>query len=564
MKRKSISKDLSIVFVGLLCIPLFIPTTFNTTVLLSENNPMTHTINSHNNSLFEAHRFPQGYQEKSFSSEPCETIDVQNSIKEEPINTVTLNKGPMDSPWPMYSHDVRHTGLSPYSTADNPLTEKWRFPLSTDCFYAGFILDANGVIYGGSTYIYAIYSNGTMKWAYPTYGIIESTPAIDENGVIYIGTIWANTNYLHAIYSNNGTLKWAYPVGNDIDSSPSIGSDGTIYFTDWSGYVHAVNPDGTRKWVYHTNNVVTSSPAIGNDGTIYIGSHDDYVYAFYPNGTVKWQYQTGNWVHASPTIGPDGTVYIGSDDGYLYALNPSNGSMIWRCSVGYTWCSPALGIDGTLYLGTWNMDFFAINPNGTIKWIYNAPGRIWFGSSATVSSDGTIFFGTTKQDGGSGALIALNPDGTERFQNNYGFYATSPAIGEDGTVYAASFDYEGMIGHLHAFGPGEPKKIEIQSPEPGKLYLFGNNIGSTPRNNTIILGSVKVKVQVYSEDQIVSVHFYVDGSDQYNVTKPPYEWRMNHRYGDLFPLKHTITVTGFYKGSYSWSESIDVMYFHLL
>jgi len=550
MNQKGLAVGLILLFIVSIVTPMVIGNKTNSTEKYNKYN-------------LDAHRFPQGYQEKSFSSEPCETIDVQNSIKEEPINTVTLNKGPMDSPWPMYNHDVRHTGLSPYSTADNPLTEKWRFPLSTDCFYAGFILDANGVIYGGSHNIYAIYPNGTEKWRYHA-GVIESTPALDENGIIYIGTIWEWTNYLHAIYSNNGTLKWAYPVGNDIDSSPSIGSDGTIYFTDWSGYVHAVNPDGTRKWVYHTNNVVTSSPAIGNDGTIYIGSHDDYVYAFYPNGTVKWQYQTGNWVHASPTIGPDGTIYIGSDDRYLYALNPESGSMIWRCNIGFTWCSPTLGPDGTIYLGVWEMKFYAIYPNGTIKWTYNAPGRIWFGSSATVSSDGTIFFGTTKQDGGSGALIALNPDGTERFQNNYGFYATSPAIGEDSTVYAASFDYEGMIGHLHAFGSGEPKKIEIQSPEPGKLYLFGNNIGSTPRNNTIILGSVKVKVHVYSEDQIESVHFYVDGTDQYNLTKPPFEWRMNNRYGDLFPLKHTITATGYYKGGYSWSEFIDVMYFHLL
>lgn len=565
MKRKSISKDLSIVFVGFLCIPLFIATTFNTTVLSSGNNPIAHDINDHNNSLSELHRFPEGYLGKSFISEPCETTDIPNSVKEKSANPVPLNGEPMDSPWPMYSHDVRHTGLSPYSTADNPLTEKWRFPLSWSSFYAGFILDTNGVIYGGSAYIYAIYSNGTMKWAYPTYDIIESTPAIDENGVIYIGTIWGMPNYLHAIYSNNGTLKWIYPVGsNDIDSSPVIGADGTIYFADWSGYVHAVNPNGTRKWIYHTNNVVTSSPAIGNDGTIYIGSHDDYVYAFYPNGTVKWQYQTGNWVHASPAIGSDGTIYIGSDDGYLYALNPENGSMIWQSSIGSSWCSPTLGPDGTIYLGVWEMKFYAIYPNGTIKWTYNAPGRIWFGSSATVSSDGTIFFGTTEQDGGSGTLIALNPDGTERFQNNYGYYATSPAIGEDGTVYAATFNHEEHNGYLHAFGSGEPKKIVIEQPEPGKLYLFGLGVSKTISGNTVIFGSVKVKVYVYSEAEIESVHFYVDGTDQYFVTEPPFEWRMNRRYGNSFLSKHTIMVTGYYEGGISWSESIDVMYFHLL
>ncbi|MBE3121776.1 MAG: PQQ-like beta-propeller repeat protein [Thermoplasmata archaeon] len=492
MKRKSISKDLSIVFVGLLCIPLFIPTTFNTTVLSSENNPMAHTINSHNNSLSELHRFPEGYLGKSFISEPCETAAVQNPIKEKPINPLPLNGGPMDSPWPMYSHDVRHTGLSPYSTVENPLTEKWRFLLSWDSFYSGPILDCSGTIICGADVLYGIYPNGTEKWRYNPGRTIESTP-IDENGVIYFGTIWGQPNYLHAIYSNNGTQKWVYAVGNSITSSPAIGSDGTIYFADWSGYVRAVSPNGTQKWAYHTGDVITSSPAIGNDGTIYIGSHDDYVYAFYPNGTVKWQYQTGNWVHASPTIGSDGTIYIGSDDGYLYALNPENGSMIWRCNIGYTWCSPTLGPDGTIYLGVWEMKFYAIYPNGTIKWTYNAPGRIWFGSSATVSSDGTIFFGTTKQDGGSGALIALNPDGTERFKNTYGYFATSPAIGDDGTVYAASFNYAGMIGHLHAFGsldPNAPIAPTITGQTNGKIkktYTYTFTSTSPLENNIYYL-----------------------------------------------------------------------------
>jgi PQQ-like domain len=174
---------------------------------VSKINPMDHAINDYNNSLSEAHRFPEGYYDKSFAGEPYKTPDTQSSIKEEPTNPAPLNRGPRDSPWPMYSHDVHHTGLSPYSTANNPLIEKWRFPLSWSSFYTGFILDANGIIYGGPDYVFAIFQNGTEKWRFNTYNPIESTPAIDENGVLYVGTIWGMPNYLYAIYSNNGTLK---------------------------------------------------------------------------------------------------------------------------------------------------------------------------------------------------------------------------------------------------------------------------------------------------------------------------------------------------------------------
>ena len=41
---------------------------------------------------------------------------------------VTMSDGPMDSAWSMQSHDVHHTGRSPYETGNNPDgLEKWRF-----------------------------------------------------------------------------------------------------------------------------------------------------------------------------------------------------------------------------------------------------------------------------------------------------------------------------------------------------------------------------------------------------------------------------------------------------
>jgi outer membrane protein assembly factor BamB len=491
---------------------------------------------------------------------------------EQAVNVVSKSSGDglMNSSWPMYCHDIKHTGRSPYNTSENPMKELWRYSVYGYSSHCAPVLDAEGTIYVADSHICAIYPNGTLKWKFIYGSPVEGCPAIDEQrGVLYYGIEWDSPNYLYALYLTNGSTKWKYQAYGDVDSSPAIDDDGVIYFGDWHGFVHAVYPNGTRKWIYHVNktgDVITSSPAIGDDGTIYIGCHDNYFYAFYPNGTIKWRFQTGSWVHASPTIGPDGTIYIGSDDNYLYALNPENGSMIWRCSIGGTWCSPALGSDGTLYLGTWQKNFYAIRPNGTIKWTYQAPGRIWFGASAALSNDGILYFGTTWMDGGEGAFVALNAsDGHQRFIDYYGWYTTSPAIAYDGTVYAVSTDIDSFYGILHAFGSGEPKKIEIQQPEKGKLYFFGLGMYNTLLGITVIIGSVPVKVNVYSVNEIESVHFYIDGTDYYNRTTSPFRWRMNHRYGDSFlSILHTLTVTAYYKGGCSWTESMDVMYFHLL
>ena len=548
LNRKGLAIGLILLFIVSIVVPMVI------------GNP-THSTETYNKYNLDAHRFPEGYPKKSLPYGSGETTAVQNTVKEELVNPVTLNGGLMNSSWPMYCHDVRHTGRSPYSTSNNFGNEKWYFPMVQGASGSP-VIDKDGTIYIGGHEFYAIYSNGTLKWKYDVPMYIEMAPAIDENGIIYMGTVDAIPNYLYALYPN-GTLYWKYWTGNlDIYSSPAIGYDGTIYFGcggDYPaiGYINALYPNGTLRWRFQTNPVVYSAPAIGIDGTIYCGSHDNGLYALYSNnGTIKWRFGTGGWIRTAPCIANDGTIYCVSLDNYLYAVYP-NGTMKWRTNVG-AGTSPTIGQDGTIYAGYDHL--YAINPiNGSVKWIFNpGPGRTIRGATPCNSVDGTIYFGTF--DGGE--LVAVNSNGAEKWRKNIGTCDSAPAIAEDGTIYTGT-SYEGG-GGLLAFGPGEPKKIEIQQPEPGKLYLFGNNIGSTPRNNTIILSSVKVKVHVYSEDQIESVHFYIDGTDQYNVTKPPFEWTMNRRYGKLFPLVHTITVTAFYKGGCQWSESIDVLYFHFL
>jgi len=383
--------------------------------------------------------------------------------------------GPIDSAWPMYCHDVRHTGRSPYSTVDNTGIEKWRF----DTKYAvdgSPVIDSDETIYVGSENLFALYPNGTLKWKYVLLGRIESAPAIDENGIIYVGTIWAMPNYLYAIYSNNGTLKWKYQVGEDIFTSPAIGDDGTIYFGDTKHYIYALYPNGTLRWRYETSNEIYSSPAIGDDGTVYCGSDDGNLYALYPNnGTVKWYYHTGDWVGRGPSIADDGTIYFGSWDGYLYAVHP-NGTLKWKTGGNLVSTTPVTAQDGTIYVG--NRYLSAIYPNnGSVKWTFDpGPQETIRGGNPCISADGTIFFGTHIGQTDGGELIAVNPDGTERWRIMLAtdWIWSAPAIGPDGTVYVGSTNdlyHPGSEGYLHAIGtlyPNAPTAPEINGPASGK------------------------------------------------------------------------------------------------
>ncbi len=364
--------------------------------------------------------------------------------------------GLMDSAWPMYCHDTRHTGRSPYSTLNVTGAVKWTIATNGPV-YGGPTIDSNGTIYVGSFDLNAVYPNGTLKWTFP--GWCNSAPAIAEDGTIYFGVIYGN-GCLHALYPN-GTLKWTYYTGQSIDSSPVIGDDGTIYFGGEDKAIHAVYPDGTRKWKFNTDDVVLSSPAIGPDGTIYCGSHDTYLYALYPeNGTLKWKYQTGGWVRVSPCIADDGTIYAVSFDCYLHAVNP-NGVMKWKTYLGQAGTSPTIGLDGTIYCGY--RDLYAINPeNGSVKWIYDVPGTVEGGTPCS-SIDGTIYLGTWE----GGYLIAINPDGTEQWRKKIGDFTDSPpAIGIDGTVYIGSHE-----DAFYAFGKG-PLWVEANGPYSGYAHYL--------------------------------------------------------------------------------------------
>jgi outer membrane protein assembly factor BamB len=383
---------------------------------------------------------------------------------------------PMDSPWPMYCHDTRHTSHSPYSTANNPFYEKWWY--KCDHFVEGSAaIDKDGIIYFGSAkddpepniYFYAMYPNGTLKWKCKIDWFISAGPTIAEDGTIYVGDRSYGSGKLYSI-SPNGKINWKLHTYGEMYSSPVIGPDGTIYVGDGDNYINAINPNGTFKWRYKTGLVVYSSPAIGDDGTVYCGSHDSYLYAFHPNnGTVKWKYKTGGWIRTAPCIGDDGTIYVVSLDNYLHAVHPNNGNRIWRTNVG-AGTSPTIGQDGTIYAGYRKL--YAVNPtNGSVKWTFPV-GDTMRGGTPCNSLDGTIFVGTS--DGGK--IIAVNPDGTERWRTRIGTCEFAPIIGEDGTIYVGCKRNEWvggglvLIGFLHAFGkldPNAPFEPEINGPTKG-------------------------------------------------------------------------------------------------
>jgi len=401
-------------------------------------------------------------------------------IEKEVSSHTAISDGLMDSAWPMKCHDKRHTSQSLYNTSHISTSEKWRFETEY-LIEESVAIDSNGMLYFGSwdRNLYCLYPNGTVYWTYPIGTSFDTCPAIDESGIIYIGTY--DDKNLDAIYPN-GTRKWRFNAEDFIDSSPVIGEDGTIYFgvmgpEIYSGRFYAIDKNGTEKWHFDVDHYIMSDPAIDDNGIIYFGSIDTYLYALYPNGTLKWKYKTGDWIRGPPSIAVDGTIYIGSLDRYLHAVYP-NGTCRWKTSIDWgSDVNPSIANDGTIYVGGEHL--YAINPDGTIKWEFNLGEDHYVGwSSPAISAEGIVYIGTVIGGTDGGEIIAVNPDGTERWRkliaSNY--VASSPSIGPDGTVYIASCsDKEGYsFAYVHAFGTGgepnePPNTPSITGPTEGHI-----------------------------------------------------------------------------------------------
>ena len=278
-------------------------------------------------------------------------------------------------------------------------TLKWKFEAERGIGEFGIspAIADDGTIYFSTkfgSYIQAVYPNGTAKWKRWTPDI-DTSITIGNDGVIYYG----HRGGVDARYPN-GTLKWRFSPDDVVQSTPAINDNGTLYFGSHDDYVYALYPNGTIKWRFKTGGWVHGSPTIGNNGIVYVVSDDDYLYALFPNnGTMKWKVKVGV-MRASPSLDKNGNLYFGVSDGRIYSVSP-NGTIRWRFDLrdrDSVWGSTtAISDDGTVYVGNnINYDFLgggeiiALNPDGSLKWrkiICNSVCE----SSPVISEDGVVY-----------------------------------------------------------------------------------------------------------------------------------------------------------------------------
>ena len=277
-----------------------------------------------------------------------------------------------------------------------------------------------------------------------TLGIIDSSPAVGQDGTVYYTTI----GVLGSLYAHqpNGVRKWVHPFDSPLRGSPAIDGNGTIYVLEDEGALHAVSPAGKKLWQFDLPVEFSdeprqyhNSPAITEDNTVIFGWIDGTVYAVKDKELI-WKFSIENSFYSSPSIGPDGTVYIGSSTGNLYAINPANGEPVWSKPFqagGLIHTRPAIDANGDIYFGCYSHKFYALNKDQGVKWYFDTEQDIW--SSAVIRGDGTVYFGA--DDGRFYALDTETGKPKWEYKINKNFQISASAtLGLDGSIYFSLTD----------------------------------------------------------------------------------------------------------------------------
>jgi len=248
---------------------------------------------------------------------------------------------------------LTYFGIECWDTERDP---KWNFSLSSayDDISAVSISEGH-VVFSAMVHTYNLFqtddvhvfslsSEGEMIWEVVFEGSVDSTPAIDPEGHVYVGS----EDGLVAI-GPDGSIEWTFDTSCPVESSPSIGEDGTVYFGCKDSRAYALHPNGTLKWSFDTGDQVNAPLALCEDGRILVGSYDSYIYCLDENGTLQWKYSTGGWVE-SVTVDSSGKAVVSSRKAPLICLD-SVGEQLWNYSLdAFRYSGAAIDSDGIVYL----------------------------------------------------------------------------------------------------------------------------------------------------------------------------------------------------------------------
>ena len=165
-------------------------------------------------------------------------------------------------------------GLSAISLED--YREVWRFPTEAGIWAQPLLVDDMLILASIDHFLYAIdRATGQRLWSVDLGGAVASTPLL-ANDRLYVGSF--NKSFFEI--SLDGAILSEYATQNWVWGTPAIDENGIVYVTDLSGYVHALDTSGglRERWSAQiAERGIRAGPLVYEERVI-VSSRDGKVY----------------------------------------------------------------------------------------------------------------------------------------------------------------------------------------------------------------------------------------------------------------------------------------------
>ena len=172
--------------------------------------------------------------------------------------------------------------------------------------------------------MYAVTEKGELAWSADLGHDVDGTPAVDDDGAVYVGTDGNEVVRL----GDDGQIVWATPVGGYVRGALSVARNGDVLAGVYGPSPRLVRLSSGGSLLGAFAVPGSGAPESGVhgaaledvDGALLFGGQDGAVYAIGADGTERWRVPTASDIDSPVTLLEDGTVLAGCYDGTVYAL----------------------------------------------------------------------------------------------------------------------------------------------------------------------------------------------------------------------------------------------------